>query len=124
MSVHMNSLLCLLGEAHRGEELGIPSHILGCHFLQSGFFWVLIRFRIVCLLGSTADTVHVSVFGGHWLLFLIPRPLVSDSYLSVLVSPEEKRCADFLGDNCPGFFSYSALLGSTVATCSCHFPEA
>ena len=30
----------------------------------------------------------------------------------------------FSGGQSPGLFPYSALLGSTVATCSCHFPEA
>ena len=77
VSVHMNSLLCLLSDTHRGEGLGIPSPLLGCHFWQycsAGFFWVLMRFRLVRLLGSRADTVHVSVFGGYWLLFLILRP--------------------------------------------------
>ena len=75
-------LFCLLGEASRGEGLGIPSHLLGCHFWQScSVSTCCLRRRvwdssgsgyvsILCaLLGSTADTVHVSVFGGFWLLF-------------------------------------------------------
>ena len=31
MPVRVNSLLCLLGDGRRGEELGISSPPLGCH---------------------------------------------------------------------------------------------
>ena len=78
MSVHMNYLRCLLSEASRGEGLGIPSPLLGCHYWQSCSvsacclsLWILLGYAsVLCaLLGLTVDTVHVSVFGGFWLLF-------------------------------------------------------
>ena len=84
-------------------------------FLGDGFHDVSVLYA---LLGPTA-----SVYGtfGRFLWFFL-RPLVSGSYLSVLVSPEEVR--RFSGRQPPGLFPYSALLVSTVATCSCHFTEA
>ena len=38
-SVHMTSLRCLLGEAFRGEGLGIPSPLLGCQHRQAPCLW-------------------------------------------------------------------------------------
>ena len=58
--VHMTSLLCLLSEALRGEGLGIPSPLPGCHFWR----------RVLDSVGwFYSDTVHASVVGGYWLLF-------------------------------------------------------
>ena len=59
----------------KGEGLGISSPLRGCHYWQSCSVSVCclrgtvldssgLRFRIVRLLGLTADTVHLSVFGG------------------------------------------------------------
>ena len=62
--------------------LGIPSPLLGCHFWlscsvsasclrrtvldSSGSGYASVLCALLC---STVDTVHVSVFGGFWLLF-------------------------------------------------------
>ena len=54
--VHMTSLLCLLSEAHRGEGLGIPSPLPGCHL------WQTCSVSACCLRRSF-------VVGGFWLLF-------------------------------------------------------
>ena len=58
-------LLCLLSEAHRGEGLGIPSPLPGCHFWRScSVSSCCLRSTVWCaLLGLTADTVHASVVG-------------------------------------------------------------
>ena len=74
VSAHMTSLRCLLSEAwHPLTPFRVPllAVLFGVHVLlekyRLGFFWVS---SVLCaLLGSTAETVHVSVFGGFWLLF-------------------------------------------------------
>ena len=71
VSVHTTFLLCLPSEAHRVRGLASHHPFSGAFWQSCSVssccpnvqFWILLGFfRIVRLLGSTADTVHVSVW--------------------------------------------------------------
>ena len=63
------------GAWHPLTPSGVPllAVLFGVHVLPEtysfGFFWVGYASVLCALLGSTADAVHVSGFGGFWLLF-------------------------------------------------------
>ena len=149
----MTSLRCLLSEASRGEGLGNPSPLLGCHYWQSCSVSTCCLLRrtfldssfsgyasVLCaLLGLTADTVHVSFFGGFWLLFRtfpcegglrILRSILgrhgfsmSPSYSavtgSVSLPREVYRKLWIYWEMTSGIFSVTGMLRSSVVARSC-----
>ena len=75
--------------------LASPHPLLGCHFWQScsvSTCWLRYASVVCALLGLTADTVHVSVFGGFWLLlhifFNVKVETLEDSFWRMFVSAQ------------------------------------
>ena len=62
-------LLCLLSEAHRGEGLGIPSHLLGCHLWQTCSVSACCLRRTRWLLGLVAS-VSCVLLARQWIQYI------------------------------------------------------
>ena len=83
MSVGLTFLLCLLSKAHRGEGLGIPSNLLGCHSWQSCSVSACCLRRTLWLLGLVAS-VLCALLARQWILNMCQSSVAFGCYSSFL----------------------------------------
>ena len=81
VSAHLISLRCLLSEAHRGEILGIPSPLLGCHLWQTCSVSACCLRRTLWLLGLVAS-VSCVLLARQWIQYVRQSSVATGCYFT------------------------------------------